>query len=438
MQDVLNTPRYYYIIAYILSAFVVVSVNEKKVRGVELLAVGCVWAAVLTAFMTWTDGIRQALFLPCVAVIVSIIYLFIYGVSTMSRRESGFYCAKAFINGEFAASFCWQVFYHLAPRFEAHINLWRWGELAVFFAGIFGIFYLIEKYLKKDMDEIQVTRRELLVAVIVAVSVFGVSNLSYVDTGGLFSGSLAKDIFTIRTLADLSGVAVLYAFHIQLKEMQLRFEKDTMQNIMNLQYQNYQISRENIDMVNRKYHDLKHQIVLLKAQSGSGKSTEYLEQMEREIKGYEAQNRTGNPVLDAVLSSKSLVCQTKGIELKFIADGAALSFMEDMDVSALFGNMLDNAIESAQKQENPGQRLVWLYVTREKHFVRIRTENYCSETIQFRNGMPVTTKADKHLHGFGMKSIRATVEKYGGSVVASQQDGWFQLKILIPEGTEKI
>ena len=106
----------------------------------------------------------------------------------------------------------------------------------------------------------------------------------------------------------------------------------------------------------------------------------------------------------------------------------------DMDVSALFGNMLDNAIESAEKQQEKQKRLIWLYVTREKQFVRIRTENYCDEKIHFKNGMPVTTKKDRRLHGYGMKSIKSTVEKYNGSVVAAQENNWFELKILLPAG----
>ena len=233
---------------------------------------------------------------------------------------------------------------------------------------------------------------------------------------------------------DLSGIAVLYAYHVQVKEIQIRFEKDTLHNIMEMQYKNYQLSKENIDMVNRKYHDLKHQINLLKTQAYVGKSTSYLEKMEREIRVYETQNKTGNQILDAVLTNKAMICQNKEIELKFIVDGGALSFMEDMDVSALFGNMLDNAIESAEKQREKQKRLIWLYVTKEKQFVRIRTENYCDEKVRFKNGMPVTTKKDRCLHGYGMKSIKSTVEKYHGSVVAAQENNWFELKILLPAG----
>ena len=76
--------------------------------------------------------------------------------------------------------------------------------------------------------------------------------------------------------------------------------------------------------MNQKYHDLKHQINLLKAEAGSGKSVEYLEQMEKEIRSYEAQNKTGNKVLDAVLTSKSLYCQNRGIGFTCVADGTLL------------------------------------------------------------------------------------------------------------------
>ena len=384
--------------------------------------------------MTVTDGVRQELFVPSMLLIVLLLLGYIYICNDFSLREAGFYFVKAFINGEFAASLCWQIYYYLRYVRGIQGELLKWVELILVYAVIFTMLALMELNLKKDLEELHITRRELLVVIIIAASVFAMSNLSYLDQNGLFSGTFVMDIFIIRTLVDLSGIAVLYAYHVQVKEIQIRFEKETLHNIMEMQYKNYQLSKENIDMVNRKYHDLKHQINLLKTQAYVGKSTSYLEKMEREIRVYETQNKTGNQILDAVLTNKAMICQNKEIELKFIVDGGALSFMEDMDVSALFGNMLDNAIESAEKQREKQKRLIWLYVTKEKQFVRIRTENYCDEKIQFKNGMPVTTKKDRRLHGYGMKSIKSTVEKYHGSVVAAQENNWFELKILLPAG----
>lgn len=145
-------------------------------------------------------------------------------------REAGFFCVKAFINGEFGASLCWQVFYYIHELTGCSFG-WQWVIMAVVYLGLFGLLFLIECYLKKDIEELNVTRRELLVVVIVAAAVFGMSNLSYLDQNGLFSGRFAMDIFIIRTLVDLSGMAVLYAYHIQVKEMQLRLEKDALRNI---------------------------------------------------------------------------------------------------------------------------------------------------------------------------------------------------------------
>ena len=432
--EVLNTPGYYYAIAYALSVFVITCTNERKIGRWKLAVVSCAQFALLLFFMTVTDGVRQELFVPSMLLIVLLLLGYIYICNDFSLREAGFYFVKAFINGEFAASLCWQIYYYLRYVRGIEGELLKWVELILVYAVIFTILALMELNLKKDLEELHITRRELRVVIIIAASVFAMSNLSYLDQHGLFSGTFVMDIIIIRTLVDLSGIAVLYAYHVQVKEIQIRFEKETLHNIMEMQYKNYQLSKENIDMVNQKYHDLKHQINLLKTQAYVGKSTSYLEKMEREIRVYETQNKTGNQILDAVLTNKAMICQNKEIELKFIVDGGALSFMEDMDVSALFGNMLDNAIESAEKQREKQKRLIWLYVTKEKQFVRIRTENYCDEKIQFKNGMPVTTKKDRRLHGYGMKSIKSTVEKYHGSVVAAQENNWFELKILLPAG----
>ena len=393
--------------------------------------------SLLLGFMILTDGVRSWLFIPSMCIIIALMLADLFLGCEFTFLQACYYCLKAFINGEFAASLCWQIYYHFSKRLAvADSQLWKWLEIAVVYTVIYSLFYLLEKKLHQDTEELHITGRELLVVAVISGAVFGVSNLSYLDRNGLFSGGMASDIFIIRTLVDLSGLAVLYAYHFQIKEVQMRFEKDTLHNIMDMHYRNYQLSQESIDLVNQKYHDLKHQIAILKAEADTEKSMGYLEQMEREIRIYETQNKTGNKVLDAVLMTKSVYCQKKGIELKIMVDGELLSFMEDMDVSSLFGNMLDNAIESAEKQKE-GKRLVGLYVSGEKQFLRIRIQNYCEEKIRFKNGMPLTTKKDKRYHGYGMKSMLKTVEKYGGSAMASQTDNWFELKILIPLKNER-
>ena len=435
---VVNTPGYYYAISYWLSALVMILVQGRGKKDLWKYLYGALSFISIFTVMFFTDGIKQMFFMPLMICVFLLMLLYIKMAGELPWRETGFFCAKAFINAEFAASLCWQVHYFYTGDFSGQEKgtpeqmLWRVFHMVVIYAVLYILIYLIERYLKKDIEELQITRRELLVVYFVLIMVYCISNVSYVDVKSIFSAGTAMDVFIIRTLADLSGMAVLYAYHIQVKEIQMRFEKDTLRNIMDMQYKNYKLSRESIDIVNQKYHDLKHQINLLKSGADSEKAGEYLEQMEREIKIYETQNKTGNKVLDTILTSKSMHCQRHGIELKFMGEGQLLNFMEDMDISALFGNMLDNAIESVVKIKDRQKRLISLHVIQDKQFIRIRTENYCEENVQFQDGIPITTKKDKRFHGYGMKSMKKIVEKYGGSVMAGKADNWFELKILIP------
>ena len=426
-----DTPGYFYALGYSLSTAVLVLFADRSKplrRALSCLAL----LIFLLPFSIATKGTWGLPFIASMAVMLAAILYCVY-INVGDALVSLFGGVKAFIYGEFAASLCWQIYYSLALNRPA-LQTWPWllGIMLAAFAVIQGAIYLMERSLHRDGMHLSLMPRDLIVEALIAASVYVVSNLGYIDPTSLFSGSYARDIFAIRTLVDLSGVAMIYAQHWQLIEVQARFEKDTLHGIMQMQYEAYQLSRESIDMVNQKYHDLKHQIALLKAQAAPGKAEARLDQMEKDIKRYEARHQTGNSVLDAVLTNKSLTCQNSDIELKYIADGRALALFDDMEIASLFGNMLDNAIESVQRIPEKERRLIRLYVSAEKGFLRIRIENTCEEKLRFIDGMPVTTKRDKRYHGFGMKSMRRTVEQHGGSLVADQRDNWFELKILVP------
>ena len=154
--------------------------------------------------------------------------------------------------------------------------------------------------------------------------------------------------------------------------------------------------------------------------------------MEDEIKQYEAQNKTGNKVLDTVLTTKSLYCAKHDITFTCVADGTLLSFMDVMDICSIFGNALDNAIECEMKIADKEKRLIHVTVTKQKNFLLLRFENYCEEKLQYKEGKLITTKKEKEFHGYGIKSIRYTVDKYDGAVSIDTDNNWFDMKILIP------
>ena len=68
----------------------------------------------------------------------------------------------------------------------------------------------------------------------------------------------------------------------------------------------------------------------------------------------------------------------------------------------------------------------------QKNFGLLRFENCFEGVVTFENGLPRTTKGDTDYHGYGLKGIRRTAQKYGGTVTVNTSKNWFELKILLP------
>ena len=431
--DLNNTPGIYYAIAYFLSSCFYIGMNDRKLKGAKLILSQAVFFAVLTVFMVATDGIAKRWYIPCVIIECFILWTSILLCCRMDLFKTTYYAIRAFILGEFAASLEWQLFYYGLTTWNLPLNiLWNLVFLAVSHGAVFGAMYFLEYRYRDTNSRLQITWRELRVAALLALCMYLVSNASYALQNTPFSSEYPTEIFIIRTLSDLGGVGFLYAYHIQLHEVSERLERNFLQGMLELQYENYKVSAESVEIVNRKYHDLKHQIAFLRSVDSSEERNAYLDQMEQEIRSYEAQNKTGNKVLDTILTAKSLQCQQEGITLTCVADGGSLSFMEPMDISALFGNALDNAIESVREIGQEEQRLIHLSVAKEKSFLRIRVENRYLGEIRFEHGLPLTNKTNKAFHGFGTRSMRQITEKYGGSMTIEAKDGWFELRVLFP------
>lgn len=224
----------------------------------------------------------------------------------------------------------------------------------------------------------------------------------------------------------------MYAYHVQRVELRVRYELESVQGILHNQYVQYKQAREAMDVINYKYHDLKHHIIALRAAENAEKRNEYLDQMEEELEDYESQNKTGNSIIDVVLTTKGLYCKKHGITMTCVVDGTLFEFMKTMDICSIFGNALDNAIECELKIPNKEKRLIHVSAYSQKNFLIIRFENYYEGEVHPGDDLPATTKEDPRFHGYGLKSLRYTVRKYGGEVDVSTKEQWFNLKILIP------
>jgi hypothetical protein len=397
-----------------------------------------------TAFICISTLFLQALFLiatgnvslmwwaPCMCVAFAMMLLLIHTCCRLDLQEAAYYTLLAFLIAEFSASIEGQTARFFLDGTRADVEWVRFGLMLVIYAIIdFSMYLILRNRISRD-GWIDLERKDFLSACAIALAAFCASNISYITKNTPFSGQYASEVASIRTITDFSGIALLYAHLALCCETKTRHELEAVQNVLQNQYQYYMQSRESIDLINYKYHDLKHQIAVLRAEQDPEKRSAFLNQMEDEIKQYEQQNKTGNSVLDTVLTGKTLSCNKYGITLTSVADGSLLDFMDTMDICSIFGNALDNAIESQLKIPDKEKRLIHVTVTKKKSFLIIRFENYFEGDLSYKEGLLTTTKKEKQFHGYGIKSIRHTVEKYEGAVDIETDHNWFNLRILIP------
>ena len=221
---------------------------------------------------------------------------------------------------------------------------------------------------------------------------------------------------------------VVIQLHL-IKNKELENDLDFTKKLNAQQKKNYEISKESIDLINMKCHDMRYQI----RQIGKNKSIsqDTIIEIEKAVSLYDSTVKTGNDVLDTILTEKSLKCSSNDIQLICVADGKILNFMKDEDIYSLFGNALDNAIEATLKCHDIEKRIIDVELYSSGNLITISISNPNVEKIILKDGLPLTTKNDHNSHGYGMKSIRYIVEKYNGNLIIDCNNNIFVLSILL-------
>lgn len=251
-----------------------------------------------------------------------------------------------------------------------------------------------------------------------------------------YAAGIGRPLYVIFGCFDMTSCA--FALCIQYAVYRsglLHRDYSLLEHVLHLQKEQMKVSKETIDLINIKCHDLKKQIALLGDRNHITK--EEIGELNRAISIYDAAVKTGNEALDVLLAEKTLLCENKNIQFNCIADGYSLGFMRPSDIYSLFGNAIDNAIEAVERNADESRRCIGMSVKESKGMISAHFENYYAGELDFDDGLPLTTKSDKRYHGFGMKSIKMLAEKYGGYVSVKAEDGVFNLNILLPISSKR-
>lgn len=419
-------PRLHTALAEAGACAVYILLLADRFRGVTTLAFTLLGAFGIAAIQLWVETWPLTLWIPGMLLAFAAMFLVIHGLVRLTARTAGYLAARAFVLAELTASLHAQLdhFY-----FEAAGPVPRAVFLVLTYVSVLGGACFVEHRQFTRGDPPRAGWRDLIGALSIAAVTFGISNLSFLNSRTPFSARLGLEIGAIRTLVDLCGYIALYVQHGQRREQAARRDVEAVAQMMRSQHEQHEISRRAMDEMNRKYHDMKHHLEAIRAVSDPEMHGEMLSSLEESIRDYGAQVDTGNRVLDAVLTAKRMHALESDVEVSYIVDGKLLHFIDPLDLAAILGNALDNAIEATMYLEEG--RLVHLAVFAQDSFVMVRVENTFDGTVYRRNGHLLTRKREPG-HGYGLRNIRAAADRYGGSVSIDSGEHWFALRVLFP------
>lgn len=255
-------------------------------------------------------------------------------------------------------------------------------------------------------------------------------------TDGLTLSPLHNTLCVLSIILLLISNIVIYMLYERSEKSSqklIELEFVNQKNNIDLQYLNL-LEKKN-ETMQIMSHDYKRHILTIEAMTDSPEIKQYIQGMLGDIAAYSRIGKTGNRILDVILSKYTDICAEKGIRFETDILSDNLSFFNGSDISALFNNLLDNSVEAAEQSK---EKYIHLQIANTLDaYHKIKLVNSCNTPPTVQNGILRTTKQNHDLHGFGIKSIKKTVNKYNGEMqwVYNTVENQFEITIIIP--TEK-
>lgn len=357
--------------------------------------------------------------------------IFLHTGRSLSWRASAYYAIWAFLTWQLLYQLCmlsWNIGYE---HWKIRVGRFWVMEVLIFVAGLSISAITIGRTMPEHGQK-KIGIRQISLAGVTLI----IFQLLVMTPGKIQTRLANRQWMAIYSIQVLLGV-LLYLQNELFKKSEMRQELELMDLLWKKNKEQYQISKENIAVINQKVHDLKHQIRALKDASKE-ELDQYLDEVENSVQIYESIVQTGNEVLDTILTEKSLYCQSRGIQVSCVADGEQMDFINTVDLYAILGNAIDNAIEEVQKFQNQEKRQIDVLIYRSQQFLAINVINPMKGRLEYEDGLPMTTKEDRKMHGFGLRSIKYILKNYDGFFNVSEEDGIFSLMMLIPIPSKEV
>ncbi len=133
-------------------------------------------------------------------------------------------------------------------------------------------------------------------------------------------------------------------------------------------------------------------------------------------------------MLNILLTDKKMLAEQEGIRFVITVQCSGLGFIEPVDVTVLFANLLDNVLEACRQCK--GKKEIHVSIRSYNEKVSIRIENTVEKEVQFSpEGRPIRENGKQG--GIGILNVEKCVEKYNGNVLYWQENGKLYSDVLL-------
>ena len=221
-----------------------------------------------------------------------------------------------------------------------------------------------------------------------------------------------KAAMALGSVAVAAGtVLVVLAYQVLLERWQdTRLERRQAEQLQ-LEKSYYEILEHQNQQLRSYAHDAKNHLAAIKNLNTDPKVDEYIRQMEAQLQAYTSCCHSGNRALDVMVDKYVTACQIKEVHFSYDVRLCNLGGVDDFDLVAILGNLLDNALTAAQDSR---ERWMELATAVRNGYQVVVVENSCDRPpVEGEDGLR-TTKKERELHGFGLKSVAQALKKYQG------------------------
>lgn len=409
--------------------------------------------AVLSFALLFAIGLPVALFYQTFGGTVwgrILVYLFLFGVFTLfaigcfeEKYSAVFFCCGMAYAAQNLVYKSYLIVYTVGEQLDLYQD---WGEnfnlyYRIMYYGIFALFaflvwFFFIRNITAKLKTNEIDNRMLVTAALVlgiTILLCSIEDIAFAELCVERENRFDDPIYYIlRHTGNLFSclccvIVLLFASNTIVKN-ELQKENEYFKHTIRQGELQYRISKDSIELINIKCHDIKYKLDALMAQGDF--VPESVKALRDSISIYDSKIETGNQLLNVLITEKSLYCEQNGINLSCMIDGKKLDFMASGDLYCFFGNIIDNALEAVKEIEEKNRRVINISVKVKNNIILVQEENYFNGTLTFEDGLPVTTKGDKTSHGFGMRSLRMIAKKYGGELTTSVSDDIFHLNVI--------